>query len=228
MRAFILESCAALVWVMAAINLAFTVLLLRRYTGERSPILLCMGLIALGLFYDALVISLGGVLEGPLLAALSRMRFVSHGGLIPLLFPICAYGLRAGKPVLTGVWIFTALVMAAGVAEGFATVLELSRVGGITRYVSAETTPAWAETVGSLLSYGTVVPLIVCGVAVWIRDRTPTLFLSGFLMFAFSALGPATGNFDLIFFISMAGRSRLAPCSRPHGVRTSRKAARTA
>ena len=78
MRAFILESCAALVWVMAAINLAFTVLLLRRYTRERSPILLCMGLIALGLFYDALVISLGGVLEGPLLAALSRMLSLIH------------------------------------------------------------------------------------------------------------------------------------------------------
>lgn len=140
-----------------------------------------------------------------MLATLSQLRFVSHGGLIPLLFPICAYALRLNRPVVTGVWIFTGLVIAAGVAEGFATVLELSEIGGITRYVSAETTPAWADTVSSLLSYGTVVPLIVCGVIVWIRDKTPHLFLSGFLMFAFSALGPATGNFDLIFFISMVG-----------------------
>ena len=31
------------------------------------------------------------------------------------------------------------------------------------------------------------------------------LFLSGFLMFAFSALGPATGNSEYIFYISMYG-----------------------
>lgn len=190
---------------MAAANLLFAVLLLRQFARKRLPVLLCMGLIAVGLCYDALVISLGSVLEGPVLAALSQLRFVSHGGLIPLLFPICAYALRLNRPVVTGVRIFTGLVIAAGVAEGFATVLELSEIGGITRYVSAETTPAWADTVSSLLSYGTVVPLIVCGVIVWIRDKTPHLFLSGFLMFAFSALGPATGNFDLIFFISMVG-----------------------
>ena len=54
-----------------------------------------------------------------------------------------------------------------------------------------------------MLSYGTVVPLILVGIYVWIRQKTPALFLSGFLMFFFSAVGPATGNFDLIFFISM-------------------------
>ena len=37
------------------------------------------------------------------------------------------------------------------------------------------------------------------------KQKTPHLFLSGFLMFAFSALGPATGNFDHIFFITMIG-----------------------
>ena len=50
-----------------------------------------------------------------------------------------------------------------------------------------------------------VVPLVLAGIAVWVKQKTPALFLSGFLMFAFSALGPATGNFDLIFFISMFG-----------------------
>jgi len=35
-------------------------------------------------------------------------------------------------------------------------------------------------------------------------------FLAGFLMFAFSALGPATGNFDLIFYISMFGEICMA------------------
>ena len=167
--------------------------------------LLCMGLIAAGLFYDAFIISLGSVYTGPALLYISQLRYVSHGGLIPLIFPICAYALRARKPVLTGVWIFTAVVIVAGIAEGFASVLELEEIGGIIRYVSSDSSPAWAETISSILSYGTVVPLIICGIIVWIKQKTPYLFLSGFLMFAFSALGPATGNFDLIFLISMLG-----------------------
>ena len=63
-----------------------------------------------------------------------------------------------------------------------------------------------------MLSYGAVVPLILAGVVVWIKQKTPLLFLSGFLMFAFSALGPATGNFELIFYISMFGEVCMALC----------------
>ena len=47
--------------------------------------------------------------------------------------------------------------------------------------------------------------MMIAGVIVWIRKKTPHLFLSAFLMFVFSGLGPVTGNTDLIFFISMFG-----------------------
>ena len=59
--------------------------------------------------------------------------------------------------------------------------------------------------ISKILSFGTVIPMMIAGVIVWIRQKTPLLFLSGFTMFLFSALGPATGNADLIFFISMFG-----------------------
>ena len=75
----------------------------------------------------------------------------------------------------------------------------------VTRFLSGEGTPALAERFTRVLSYGTVVPLIAAGIAVWIKRKNPALFLAGFLMFAFSALGPATGNFDLIFLIGMFG-----------------------
>ena len=51
----------------------------------------------------------------------------------------------------------------------------------------------------------TVNPMMISGIIVWIKQKNPHLFLSAFLMFVFSALGPATGNSDLIFFISMFG-----------------------
>ena len=83
--------------------------------------------------------------------------------------------------------------------------LEMKSLGTVLRHVSAETSPAWAEAISSMLSFGTVIPSMIVGVIIWIKQKNPFLFLSGLLMFAFSALGPATGNFDLIFFISMIG-----------------------
>ena len=50
-----------------------------------------------------------------------------------------------------------------------------------------------------------MVILIVAGAVVMVKEHNPHLMLSGLLMFIFAALGPATGNFDLIFFISMFG-----------------------
>ncbi len=52
-----------------------------------------------------------------------------------------------------------------------------------------------------------------------VKQKAPTLFLSGFLMFAFSALGPASGNFDLIFYISMYGEVLMALCFYLYGLK---------
>ncbi len=211
MRDFLLASCPIMVWVITAFQLLIVILALRSYSGTRKPLYLLTALVAFGLFYDALILSLGSVLEeGGLFTALSRMRFVAHGALIPLLFPICAYALDFRKPWKTVVWIFTAVLIVLGIAEGFATDLSQQQVAGILRMTSGENTPGWSKAVSSILSYGTVVPLILAGIIVWIRQKTPLLFLSGFFMFLFSALGPATGNIDLIFYISMFGEVLMA------------------
>ncbi len=213
MKAFLTASCPVAVWIITALELLFVILALRGWFRKKEPLYLLTALVAFGLFYDALILSLGTVMrDGQALAALSRMRYVAHGALIPLLFPICAYALNFNKTWKTVVWIFTGVLIAAGVAEGFATELDLREVAGLVRYASGDGTPGWANAVSGVLSYGAVVPLILAGVVVWIRQKTPLLFLTGFLMFAFSALGPATGNFDLIFYISMFGEVCMALC----------------
>ena len=213
MRNALLLACPVLVWVITALQILFMLLAFRGWRRTGQPLYLLTALIALGIGYDALILSLGTVLrDGPALAALSRLRYVAHGALIPLLFPICAYALDLRQPWKTAVWILAGALMAAGMAGGFATVLELREVAGLVRYASGDATPGWARAVSSILSYGAVIPLIIAGVAVWIRQKTPLLFLSGFLMFAFSALGPASGNFDLIFFISMFGEVCMVLC----------------
>lgn len=211
MRELLLSSCPVMLWVITAIHLLLMILCFRGYARSKNLLFLFSGLIVFGLFYDALILSLGGVLQdGALLRGLSRLRFVCHGALIPLIFLICAYALDFKKGWLKAAWIFTGLLAALGIAEGFAVELSVQHVAGIVRYTSGDATPGWAQAVSGLLSYGTVVPLMIAGVIVWIRQKTPALFLSGFLMFLFSALGPATGNFDLIFYISMFGEVLMA------------------
>jgi hypothetical protein len=205
MREFIINNCAIMIWCILTLEAIFAVLLGLKLKKDRSLMTLCMLLIDIGLFIDALFIVLGAVVPGGLPEAVSRIRFISHGVLIPLMFPICGYGLGLKGKVIKAVWVFTAIICILGFAEGLATHLEVREIGEIIRHASADTTPAWAEAVSSILSFGTVIPLMIVGVIAWIKQKTPHLFLSGFLMFAFSALGPATGNADLIFFISMIG-----------------------
>ena len=164
-----------------------------------------MTLITAGLFIDALGISSGSVLTGNILAVVSRIRFISHGLLIPLLLPISADAVGFNKRWTKAVLVLTVILMIAGLAEAAVTVLEPDTAAGVTRFKAAASTPVWASAVSRVLSFGTVIPLMIAGITVWIKQKTPLLFLSGFFMFAFSALGPATGNTDLIFYISMFG-----------------------
>lgn len=206
MRQLLLTYCPVFLWVFTVFHLIFLHVSFRRYGKTKNMIFLLTGFVTLGLFYDALILACGTVMEGgTLLKSLSQVRYISHGALIPLLFAICAYALGWKKTGKTIAWIFTGIVSVLGIAEGIFTVSELKEVAGVCRYAASEATPGWANAVSSVLSYGTVVPLMIVGIWAWIKQKTPALFLSGFFMFAFSALGPATGNFDLIFFISMPG-----------------------
>ena len=211
MRDFLLHTAPIWVWVIAAFHALILILALRDYRESRRPLFLLIALVAFGLCYDALIQALGTSLgEGSALRFLSRFRFVFHGALIPLLFPICAYALDFKKPWKIAVWVLTGIVIVLGIAEGFATQLVPEQMAGVLRMKSGEGTPAWAEGISMLLAFGTIIPVILAGIVVWIKQKTPLLFLAGLLMFAFAALGPATGNMDLNFLITMFGEVFLA------------------
>ncbi len=205
MRDLLIENCSLVIWIIVAIEAILGVSLAAAYKKDRRPIIICMILVDFGLLVDALLINLGGFFDGGLPEPVSRLRFILHGMLIPLLFPICGYSLKLKRKVMSVIWALTAVVMVLGLAEGMSITLELIQLGDVVRHNSADSSPAWAETIRSFLSFGTVIPLIIVGIAVWIKQKTPTLFLSGFLMFIFAALGPATGNLDLLFVITMIG-----------------------
>ena len=208
MKALLFASCVPMLWVISAVELFFTVLLFSRYVKTKNLIFLLSGMICVGLTYDALVLALGSFLtEGPALLALSRMRYVFHGGLIPLIFAICAYALNFKKVWKIVAWVFTGVLIVLGIADGCIREIGVQTVAGVCRYASVSA-PAWAEIVNSLLTFGTVIPMMIAGVVVWIKQKTPHLFLSAFLMFLFSGLGAAC--LELMFYISMYGELLMA------------------
>lgn len=208
MREFLFASCPVMLWVITALELIFTVLLFSRYAKTKNTVFLLSGLICVGLTYDALILALGCFMtESPLFLALSRMRYVLHGGLIPLIYAICAYALDFKGFWKKFAWVLTAVLIVLGVADGCIRTLGPATVAGVCRYVSVSA-PAWGEIVNSVLTFGTVIPMMAAGIAVWVKQKTPHLFLSGFLMFAFSGLGAAC--LELMFYISMYGELLMA------------------
>ena len=208
MKELLFASCVPMLWVISAVELFFTVLLFSRYVKTKNLIFLLSGMICVGLTYDALVLALGSFLtEGAALLALSRMRYVFHGGLIPLIFAICAYALNFKKVWKIAAWVFTGVLIVLGIADGCIREIGVQTVAGVCRYASVSA-PAWAEIVNSLLTFGTVIPMMIAGVVVWIKQKTPHLFLSAFLMFLFSGLGAAC--LELMFYISMYGELLMA------------------
>ncbi|MDO4501276.1 MAG: hypothetical protein Q4B60_08430 [Erysipelotrichaceae bacterium] len=206
MKEIIAKSAVVGIWTIATLELFLIILMSKNYRERKSHLTLFTLLITIGLFVDAFIIGLGAFISEDIIRIISRIRFVSHGLLIPLLFAICAKALNLKKPFSTAVYIFTAIMMVLGFAQSMATVLDITNIAGIARMASVKTlTPKWASTISSILSFGSVIPLMIVGLIIWCKEKTPSLFLSGFLMFAFPALGPATGNTEFIFYISMYG-----------------------
>ena len=201
-------SCPIMLWVITIMELTFTRLLFTRFGKTNNILYLLSGLICVGLTYDALILALGSVMtEGAALQSLSRLRYVLHGGLIPLIFAICAYALDFKGFWKKAAWVLTVVLMVLGLADGCIRVIGPVTVAGICRYASVSA-PAWADAVNSLLTFGTVIPMIAAGIVVWKKQKTPYLFLSGFLMFLFSGLGAAC--LELMFYISMYGELLMA------------------
>ena len=208
MREFLFASCPIMLWVITALELIFTVLLFSRYAKTKNAIYLLSGLICVGLTYDALILALGTFMkEGAALQSLSRLRYVLHGGLIPLIFAICEYALDFKGFWKKFAWVLTAVLIVLGVADGCIRVIGPTTVAGVCRYASVSA-PAWGEIVNSVLTFGTVIPMMAAGIAVWVTQKTPYLFLAAFLMFAFSGLGAAC--LELMFYISMYGELLMA------------------
>ena len=207
MRDFLIGNGPLVVGVLLLVEAVGVVCLLREYKRAKAPMVLCMALVTAGLLFDGAVILLGRWLPEGLLRTLSVGRYLFHGLCMPLLLMITVYALGGKGKVAKVFWAVAAVLMAVGGVAGLLTKLDVVDFAGFLRCTGSDATPHWADSYLSVLSVAMVVPLILGGIWLMIQKKGPFLFLSGLFMFVFSALGPATGNIDLIFLIGMIGEA---------------------
>lgn len=207
MRGFLIGNGPYVVGVILLIEVLVLIGLVRKYNRSKAPMILCMALVTAGLLYDGAVILIGRIVPDSVLKILSLGRFLFHGLCMPLLLMISVYALGWKGSAVKASWIIAGLLMAAGAAAGLMTRLDTVDFAGFLRCTASDATPKWADSYLTVLSVAMVIPLLVSGIILIFRKKGPFLFLSGLFMFAFSALGPATGNTDLIFLIGMIGEA---------------------
>lgn len=212
MREFLLENGQLIAVGIAGTEVFITLILLILALVRKKASIVLMFLVSLGLTFDAIMVAFGGSFSDDLLMILSKVRYVAHGLLLPLSIAICGYVLKWEYSFgLKLCWLLSILLCGAGAAAGWFRETELVTVADIVRYAPLESaTPEWANLVTKVLSYGTVIPLILSGLINVFRSKNPAILLGGLSMLGFSLLGPLTGNKDLIFLISMGGECLLA------------------
>ena len=215
MRTLIIASMAPVLAIMAFLDAVFLYRMYRQYRNNgRKVIPLLVGVLCIGLFYDALILSLGAVLKyGSVFKALSQMRYILHCTMIPLLFPICCYTFDSPK-LVKPVWAVTVAVMLLGLAAGICTEIEPRTVGAISRYAVSEANPSWVDGIQQVLDIFPVFLMIGLGLVIWKRKKNPNLCLAGAFMLLFTMLGIFLGkdpggdkSQSLMFYISMFGES---------------------
>ena len=217
MREILLNNGFLLLWIISAVELVLTITLFSDFSRKRDPVIICMALVGVGLCYDAAVLTAGKMIMLPVLSVLSRGRFIVHGLFLPIIFAVCAHAVPFYKPARIATWVLTTLLMLVGAVSGFyreleKVVLNEGEFSEIVRFTSASPRDSWMELVSTGIIFGTAAVLILSGIRITIKQKTPSIMLSGLLMLGFYLLGPLTGNTDLVFLISMFGGLSMLLC----------------
>lgn len=229
------------IYVLAhSIIFVWAVYLFRRYKAPGAPI---VAMIAAGLVYDNLIISLGVVLgAGALLELLSFPRFAMHALLTPFMMIAVSQMAGAGgirwattRQWQIGIWVLVAAMILLGAFEHLVG-LEIvpACFDGVLRYTTnlypshfcfagQEPVTGSGPPIPSII--GNIVTLII-GFGLWRRSGWPWLMLGAIAMFAAAAVpmrgfGMAPGNggevlLQLAFVATVArfGRRRVVEANR--------------
>lgn len=216
MRELLIKSMGPVLWIMVIGEALAIFRMFRQYAKDKSnKIPLLVGILCIGLFYDALILAMGVFLrEGAVLKWLSQFRYIFHLTMIPLLFPVISLALGSRKKLQRTVDAAAAVVIIIGLVAGIKVVTEARTVGAVTRYAESELTPAWVDGIIQFLDIFPVFLMIGAGVYLIIKKKDWNMFFAGAFMLLFTMLGIFLGKDpggdktkSLMFYISMFGEA---------------------
>lgn len=199
-----------LLCVVSVSELLLTILLYADYARKKDPVVILMAIIGTVLCFNSAVLAAGAHIMIPVLVLLSRLRLILRGLVLPLTLAVCAYGAPFYKRARHLTWVLTVVMMLTGGAVGLLCELDIVThnegfYNAITRYMPVELTARMPETVPTALAIGIAVPLVLTGIFITFKHKSPTILLSGICMLGCYLLAPVIGCGDLSFLFAMIG-----------------------
>ena len=182
------------------------VLSLREYFKMKRLVFILLMIECIGFIYDSLIMLIGKELSEESLKGTNIVRYILHGILVPILIAFTGYALQFRRDKLYINWIITIVCIILGLAAAICTKMSIEEeFGKIIRCGIDEDTPGWVNPIDTIMNIGSVIYMLIAGIILLIVKRDFFYFLSGLLMLIFSAIGPASGNSDLNFILSVYG-----------------------
>ena len=187
MDKFFESTCAVMTWVFAVLELALFVFLLIKYIKTKDTLTLLVSAITFGLFYDAFMGALGVIVDPTKIAFLHLIRYYLHVILIPLLLVIFTKLIKVNKTWTIVLHSVASLLIVVGIIATAISYYIPEVAGGLVRLAADKAlTPGWALAFTIILSAAPTVLLVVAGIIIWAKEKTPYVCLSGVLMYVFT------------------------------------------
>ena len=180
---------------------------IREYFKIKRLVFILLIMECIGFIYDGLILLIGTKLSDDALKGTNIVRYILHGILVPILIAFTGYALQFRRDKLYVNWVITIICIILGLAAGICTKMKVEdEFGKLKRCgIHGDDTPSWVNPIDTIMNIGSVIYMIIAGLILLVIKREFFYFLAGLLMLIFSAIGPASGNSDLNFLLSVYG-----------------------
>ena len=182
------------------------VLSIREYLKLKRLVFILLMIECIGFIYDGIIMVSGKKMSDNILKGTNILRYILHGILVPTLIAFTGYALQFRRDKLYINWVVTLICMILGLLAAASTKMKIEKeFGKIKRCGMHDDTPGWVSSIDTMMNIGSVIYMMIAGIILFIVKREFFYFLAGFFMLIFSAIGPASGNKDLNFLLSVYG-----------------------
>ena len=179
---------------------------IREYFKMKRLVFILLMIECVGFIYDSIIMLIGKELTDDSLKGTNIVRYILHGILVPILIAFTGYALQFRRDKLYINWVVTIICIILGLAAAICTKMSMEdEFGKLKRCGIDDDTPGWVSPIDTVMNIGSVIYMLIAGIILIVVKRDFFYFLSGLLMLIFSAIGPASGNSDLNFLLSVYG-----------------------